>query len=245
MRDNLQDMIQYTHGLGIIDLVKVTGTAQETQISAIADDKSVVVNGVTKAPVADFVGTFGMPNLTKLKTILGFDVYKEDKGASITMTRQQKDGENIPTSIHFATPAGDFVNDYRLMSKAIIDEKVRNVTFKGANWDVEFEPTVAGIMRLKMQAQANAEELNFTAKTENGDLKMFFGDPSTHSGNFVFQPGVSGNLTRNWMWPVKVFLSIMDLPGDKTVRISDQGAAEITVDSGFTVYQYLLPAQAK
>ena len=100
-------------------------------------------------------------------------------------------------------------------------------------------------MRLKMQAQANAEELNFTAKTENGDLKIFFGDPSTHSGNFVFQPGVSGTLTRSWMWPVKVFLSIMDLPGDKTVRISDQGAAEITVDSGYSVYQYLLPAQAK
>ena len=47
MRDNLQDLIQYTHGLGIIDLVKVAGTDQETQISAIADDKSVVVNGVT------------------------------------------------------------------------------------------------------------------------------------------------------------------------------------------------------
>jgi len=245
MRDNLQDLIQYTHGLGIIDLVKVSGDGQSTEISAIADDKSVVVNGTTKTPVADFVGTFGMPNLTKLKTILGFDVYKEDKGASITMTRQQKDGEDIPSAIHFATSSGDFVNDYRLMSKAIIEEKVRNVTFKGANWDVEFEPTVAGIMRLKMQAQANAEELNFTAKTENGDLKMFFGDPSTHSGNFVFHAGVSGNLTRNWMWPVKVFLSIMDLPGDKTVRISDQGAAEITVDSGFTVYQYLLPAQAK
>jgi len=40
-------------------------------------------------------------------------------------------------------------------------------------------------------------------------------------------------------------LSIMDLPGDKTVRISDQGAAEITVDSGIAVYQYLLPAQSK
>jgi len=37
----------------------------------------------------------------------------------------------------------------------------------------------------------------------------------------------------------------MDLPGDKTVRISDQGAAEVTVDSGLAVYRYLLPAQAK
>jgi hypothetical protein len=47
------------------------------------------------------------------------------------------------------------------------------------------------------------------------------------------------------MWPVKVFQSIMDLPGDKTVRISDAGAAEIVVDSGLATYRYLLPAQAK
>jgi hypothetical protein len=47
------------------------------------------------------------------------------------------------------------------------------------------------------------------------------------------------------MWPVKVFMSIMDLPGDKIVKISDQGACEITVNSGLAVYQYLLPAQAK
>ena len=181
---------------------------------------------------------------TKLKTILGFDVYNDDS-AEISMTKANKDGNEVPSAIHFATVQGDFINDYRLMSQAIIEEKVRNVTFKGATWDVEFEPTIAGIMRLKMQASANSEELNFTTKTEDGDLKIFFGDPSTHSGNFVFQPTVTGELTRSWMWPVKVFLSIMDLPGDKTVRISDQGAAQITVDSGYTVYEYLLPAQAK
>ena len=243
MKDNLLDLIGYTHGLGIIDLVKIVGTAEESQIHAIAEDKSVIVSGVTKTPVADFIGTFGMPNLGKLKTILSFDVY--DDSADVSMTTSNKDGVDVPSAIHFATSAGDFINDYRLMSQAIIEEKVRNVTFKGAQWDVEFEPTIAGIMRLKMQANANAEELNFTTKTENGDLKIFFGDPSTHSGNFVFQPGVTGTLSRTWQWPVKVFLSIMDLPGDKTVRISDQGAAEITVDSGYTIYQYLLPAQAK
>jgi hypothetical protein len=37
----------------------------------------------------------------------------------------------------------------------------------------------------------------------------------------------------------------MDLPGDKTVKISDQGAAEITVDSGLAVYSYILPAMSK
>jgi hypothetical protein len=131
------------------------------------------------------------------------------------------------------------------MGKAIVEEKVKNVTFKGTEWNVTFEPSVAGIMRLKKQASANSEEKNFTVKTENGDLKILFGDPSTHSGNFVFQPQVSGTLSRAWMWPVKEFLAIMDLPGDKTVKISDKGAAEITVDSGLASYRYLLPAQSK
>jgi hypothetical protein len=243
MKDYLLDLIQHTNGLGVVELVKVDGTATETKISALAEDKSVIVFGTFNTPINDFVGTFGMPNLSKLKTILSFDDYGAD--ATINVNRENKDGVDVPASIHFATNTGDFVNDYRLMAKNVVEDKVQAVTFKGAAWNVEFEPTVAGIMRLKKQASANSEELNFKTKTENGDLKIYFGDPSTHSGNFVFQPGITGNLTRPWQWPVKVFLAIMDLPGDKIVRISDAGAAEITVDSGIATWQYLLPAQSK
>jgi len=240
MKDNLQDLIQYVHGLGVIELIKVSGTDKQTVVSAIAEDKSVVVEGTFKTPSADFIGTFGMPNLAKLKTILGFDDYDEHAKISVT-----KNKDDVPVSVHFETKAGDFINDYRLMAKAIVEEKVKDVKFKGAAWNVEFEPTVAGIMRLKKQASANSEENNFTTKTDKGDLKVYFGDASTHSGNFVFQPDVEGTLSRAWAWPVKVFLAIMDLPGTKTVRISDQGAAEITVDSGLATYRYLLPAQSK
>jgi len=243
MKDNLQDLIQHTHGLGNIDLIKVTGTDTETNVNAIAEDKSVIVSGTLKNPNSEFIGVFGMPNLGKLKTILGFDDY--DENAKINIDRVNKDGVSTPSTIHFETKAGDFVNDYRLMSKAIVEEKVKHVTFKGTTWNVEFEPTVAGIMRLKKQASANSEEQHFTFTTVSGDLKVNFGDPSTHSGNFVFQAGISGSLNKTWNWPVKVFLSILDLPGDKMVRISDAGAAEITVDSGLAVYRYLLPAQAK
>jgi len=243
MKDNLQDLIQHTYGLGVVELIKVVGTANDTQICAIADDKSVIVTGTFKNPMPEFIGTFGMPNLAKLKTILGFDEY--DEHAKINVTTANKDGVDVPVAIHFETKTGDFVNDYRLMSKNIIEEKVKEFKFKGAAWNVEFEPSVAGIMRLKKQASANSEENNFTTKTDNGDLKIYFGDPSTHSGNFVFHAGVTGTLGRAWMWPVKVFISIMDLPGDKTVRISDQGATEIVVDSGLATYRYLLPAQAK
>ena len=244
MKDNLLDLIQYTQGLGVVELVKVEGTAQETKIAALAEDKSVVVFGTFNTPLSDFEGVFGMPNLSKLKTILSFDDY--DDNAKISTTREDRDGEkNVPTGIHFETATGDFVNDYRLMSKNLVLDKVQVVTFKGANWNVEFSPTNAGILRLKKQAQANSEEVNFAVKTDKGDLKIFFGDPSTHSGNFVFQSGITGNLTRAWHWPVKVFLAIMDLPGEKTLRISDQGAAEVTVDSGLATYRYLLPAQSK
>jgi hypothetical protein len=243
MKDNLKDLIEHTYGLGNIDLIKITGTDKETQINAIADDKSVIVSGTFKAPIADFIGTFGMPNLGKLKTIIGFEEY--DNESKINVTTQTNGGVTSPSAIHFETKGGDFINDYRLMSKTIVEEKVKSVTFKGAAWGVEFDPTVAGILRLKKQSQANSEEKNFTIKTENGDLKIYFGDPSTHSGNFVFHTGVTGALNKTWMWPVKEFLSIMDLVGDKTVRISDAGAAEVTVDSGTATYRYLLPAQAK
>lgn len=243
MKDYLLDLIQHTHGLGVIDLVKITGTKKTTEVAAIAEDKSVIVFGAFNTALPDFEGIFGMPNLGKLKTILGFEEY--DEKAVISVSRIEKDGEQVPSAIHFETGNSDFINDYRLMIKALVEEKVKNVTFKGSTWDVEFEPTIAGIMRLKKQASANNEENTFVTKTDNNDLKVFFGDHSTHSGNFVFHSGVKGTLSKQWRWPVKVFLSILDLPGDKTVRISDKGAAEITVNSGLANYRYLLPAQSK
>lgn len=243
MKDTLKDIIEHTAALGFIDLIKVTGTDKETNVSAIAEDRSVIVMGTFKNPNAEFIGTFGMPNLGKLRTILGFDDYDAD--SKITVTRVNKDGVDTPTAIHFETKNTDFVNDYRLMAKTIIEEKVKNVTFKGSGWNIEFQPSVASILRLKKQAQANSEEQNFTVKVENGDLKIYFGDPSTHSGNFIFEHSVSGSLSKQWAWPVQQVLSILGLPGDKTFKISDQGAAEITVDSGLAVYRYLLPAQSK
>jgi len=84
MKDNLQDLIQYTHGLGVIDLIKVVGTDKQTVITAVAEDKSVVVEGTLKSPLADFIGIFGMPNLAKLKTILGFDDYDDNAKINVT-----------------------------------------------------------------------------------------------------------------------------------------------------------------
>jgi hypothetical protein len=240
MIDILRDIIDHTHGLGTIDLVKITGDDQTTTISALAEDRSVVIEGVFVNPVSEFIGTFGMPNLSKLKILINIPEYREE--ATLTITRNSG-GE--PAGIDFANRTGDFRNNYRFMTSAVVAEKLKTVKFKGVNWNIEFTPSVAAIQRLKMQASANAEETTFVAKTEDGNLKFYFGDHSSHAGNFVFESGVGGTLKRQWAWPVKTVISILDLVGDKTFRISDEGAAQITVDSGVAVYNFILPAQSK
>jgi hypothetical protein len=240
MRDHLKDLVSHTFDLGCIDLVKITGTDKETNISGLAEDRSVVVEGKFANPVADFIGTFGMPNLSKLKILLNLEAYKDDATLAINRT-----ATGAPDQLNFENKTGDFKNSYRFMASEIVNEKLKTVKFKGANWGIEFEPTAAAIQRLKMQAAANAEEVNFQAKTENGDLKFYFGDHSTHAGNFVFQTDVDGTLKRAWSWPIKTVISILDLYGDKVMKISDDGAAQITVDSGLAVYNFILPAQSK
>jgi len=243
MRDHLLDLVEHTFDLGCIDLVKISGTDTATVIDALAEDKSVVVSGEFSAPVADFIGTFGMPNLSKLKILLNISEYRED--AEITVRRQERNGEQVPVGLHFKNKSGDFKNDYRFMTAEVVAEQLKTVKFRGVNWDIQFEPSVASIQKLKMQSSANAEEDNFKVRVENGNLNFYFGDHSTHAGEFVFQTGVTGALTHQWAWPVQRIISILNLPGDKTMSISNEGAAEIVVNSGIARYQYLLPAQSK
>ena len=61
----------------------------------------------------------------------------------------------------------------------------------------------------------------------------------------MFQAGVTGKLKQTWAWPVSQVQSILNLSGDCTMRISDAGALQITVNSGLAEYNYILPAQAK
>ena len=70
MKDYLQDIVQHTHGLGFIDLVKIEGTDSETKLEGLAEDRSVIVKSTFKNPVAEFMGTFGMPNQINLILLL-------------------------------------------------------------------------------------------------------------------------------------------------------------------------------
>jgi hypothetical protein len=124
----------------------------------MADDRSVILSGAIHTPVAEFSGTFGMPNLEKLALHLKNPEYQKD--AKLDVVTADRNGEVIPTHIHFENAAGDFQNDYRFMNKAIIEEKLKTVKFKGAAWNVTFQPSMASIARMKLMSAAHSEEPN-------------------------------------------------------------------------------------
>ena len=243
MKDILQDVVAHTHALGFLSLVKVTSENDTTTIESMAEDRSVILSSETHASVPEYTGTFGMPNLDKLALHLKNPEYQKD--AKIAVVEAERNGETIPTHIHFENTGGDFENDYRFMNKQIIEEKLKSVKFKGAAWNVTFQPSMASIQRMKLQAAAHSEEPTFNVKTDNGNLVFSFGDASTHAGNFVFQHGVEGILAHTWSWPVAQVQAILNLDGEVTMSISDQGAMQISVDSGLAKFDYILPAQSK
>lgn len=244
MKDQLTDIVKNLGSLGVIDLIKVTGTDSETTIDGMATDKTVVIKGKFKTPVDQFSGVFGLSNLANLKTILDIPEYKED--AEITILTADRDGEKTPTGLRFKNKAGDFQNEYRFMVADVVNDKLKNVKFKGAGWNVTVNPTAQNIQRMKFQSAANNNETTFIAKTDgSGNLVFYFGDSSNSAGNFVFTGGVTGSLTKSWAWPVGIFNSILSLAGDKTVMFSDAGASQITLDTGIAVYDFIIPAQQR
>jgi hypothetical protein len=244
MKDILQDIVQHTHNLGFLNIVKITGDDKKTAIDSMADDRSVIMQAETANPHPDMLGVFGMPQLNKLKYHLDCPEYKED--ATIEVVKGQRNGEEIPVGLHFENKAGDFKNDYRFMNTEIINEKLKTIKFKGVKWDVEVSPTLQSVQRFNFQASANNEHTTFLAKTESGNLKFIFGDQSTHGGEFIFATNVTGNLNKAWTWPVSSVLSILKIADANNAKIgfSNEGAMQITLDSGLATYKYIIPANA-
>ncbi len=243
IKDVLQDIVAHTHSLGLFPLIKISGDGTVSTVDAMAEDRSVILSAKIHATVAEFDSTFGMPNLDKLSLHLKNPEYQTD--AKIEVVKAERNGAVVPVGLHFENAAKDFKNDYRFMAKEIVDEKLKSVKFKGASWDVSFTPSVASIGRLKLQAAANSDETVFQVRTEDSNLIFSFGDANSHAGSFVFQPNITGKLKHTWAWPVSQVQSILNLAGDITVKIADQGAMQITVDSGLAEYNYILPAQSK
>ncbi len=242
MKDILQDIVSHTFSLGFLNIVKITGTEEKTQFDSMADDRTVIMYAETANPYPDMVGVFGMPQMNKLKYLLDCPEYKD--GAKIEVVKGDRNGEIIPIGLHFENSTKDFKNDYRFMNTDVINEKLKTVKFKGVRWDVEVQPSLSSVQRFAFQAAANSEHATFLAKTDSGNLKFVFGDAASHGGEFIFAQGVTGNLNKSWSWPVTQVLSILKAADVNNCKmsLSNEGALQITLDSGLATYKYIIPA---
>ena len=244
MQDLLKDIVAHTNKLGFLNIVKITGEADKTLIDSMAEDRAVIMYAETTTPYPQLIGTFGMPQLEKLRYLVEGKEYQED--AKIDLVTSNRNGADIPVGLHFENKDGDFKNDYRFMNSDIINEKLKTVKFRGVSWHVEVEPTVNAVQRFQFQAGANTEHTTFLAKTDGDKLLFTFGDQSSHAGEFVFATGITGKLTKAWTWPVNPVLAILKIADANNAKISfsNEVAMQITLDSGIATYKYIIPAQA-
>jgi hypothetical protein len=243
MQNLLKDIVSHTNKLGFLNIVKITGTEDKTLIDSMADDRTVVMYAETATPYPQLIGTFGMPQLEKLRYLIEGKEYQEN--AKIELLIAPYNGEDMPVGLHFENNDGDFKNDYRFMNQSIIEEKLKTVKFRGVTWNVTLSPTVSAIQRFQFQAGANTEHEAFLAKTDGDKLIFTFGDVATHAGEFVFATGVTGKITKAWTYPINSVLSILKIADANNTKMSfsDSGALRLELDSGIATYEYIVPAK--
>lgn len=243
-RDIVQDIVKHTAGLGFITSVKVTGTDESTTLDAMDADRTVILQAKLHNTVDEFKGEFGLGNLGFLAGVTALGNYQTDD-ATVDVVARDRNGVSSPDHLMFKDADGN-TDQYRFMSKEIIEQTLQTVKFKGVEWDVTLEPTKAKVNELTQVAGIyGGIEPNFTVKTEGGDLIVTVGAADgSFTGKRTFANNVSGEITEGYAWPLAQVLAILKLgmSGTCVMQISKKGALMISVDSGIGKYDYILPA---
>lgn len=242
IQDILRDVIKYVHGVGVFPAVKVDQTANGVTLSSTNAEKTVVMTATSALKFSDAETTFGLGQLDLLQRLLDCPEYEENVSIGLG-----QEGDKLDR-IEFANAAGDFTNNYRLMSKALVETLVPPTKFVGAKWAVEFAPPLASVQRFNLQASTNPGETSFVIKTVKNNLEVSFGTPATHSGRFVFANGITGKTMGDLPFSVPVFQKVLNLSAhaqSATLKMADRGLMCMTLNSGLVEYNYYLIGLSK
>ena len=243
-RDIVQDIVKHTAGLGFITSVKVTGTDESTTLDAMDADRTVILQAKLHNTVEEFNGEFGLGNLGFLAGVTALSNYQAED-STVEVIARDRNGVSSPDHLMFRDVEGN-TDQYRFMSKEIIEQTLQTVKFKGVEWDVTLEPTKAKVNELQQVAGIyGGIEPNFTVKTEGSDLIVTVGAADgSFTGKRTFAQNVNGEITEGYAWPLAQVLAILKLgmSGTCVMQISKKGALMISVDSGIGKYDYILPA---
>ena len=207
-------------------------------------DRTVILQAKLHNTVEEFNGEFGLGNLGFLAGVTALGNYQTDD-ATVDVVARDRNGVSSPDHLMFKDADGN-TDQYRFMSKEIIEQTLQTVKFKGVEWDVTLEPTKAKVNELQQVAGIyGGIEPNFTVKTEGTDLIVTVGAADgSFTGKRTFAQNVNGEITEGYAWPLAQVLAILKLgmSGTCVMQISKKGALMISVDSGIGKYDYILPA---
>jgi len=238
--DAFKDIIKHTSSLGIIEMVKLMGTAATTKLETKDIDNTVIIYGEMYQPISGVDTTLGLSRLAVLKGYIG--MHEE---STVTISTETRAGVTVPTEIVFDNGDG-FVSNYRFMSESMINEQIKVPPFKGATWDVVTVPSKAAISMLNDNfGVLGTFEKRFIVSVDKGTLKFSIGTGPTDRTTVPFAKNVTGTLKHQWSYPLAQVLSILKLTDNassSTMSFSDQGALKIDIDSGIGKYSYIVPA---
>jgi hypothetical protein len=249
MIDYIKDIIKHCGPFDPLSICKITGTPDSTELLAVDEETTVVIRGKFHQPLNDFIGVFGLLELSRLNTLMNIPEYSE--GANITIRKQMRNGEEHLEGLDFENSAGDFNNFHRFVSRAVVENKTRDFKDRPTPApSMVFEPSVQSIQRLKFQAQAYSGDGLISVQSVRDELKFRFGDGSSHEGSYTFHKFTDpkAKLGHIYMWEVATLQAVLNLPGDKEISIievSPMALMVVKVDSGLGVYEYKFPSHSK
>jgi hypothetical protein len=244
IKDTLKDVLRHTHGLGFFEMVKISGTTDETLVETVNTDKTVIMKATLANPVPDFVNaTVGLSRMGVLQGYIQYPDF-DDEAATVHIVTQDRNGEKTPSEVEFVAVNGTTAH-YRFMLADVVNQQLKDIKFKGSEYDVSFTPSVKNLKDLAyFNGVLSTYEANFIPKTEKGLLYFYIGDNSGDRSRILIAEGVKGDIKHEQSWPLDVVLKILRL-GDASkvvVSINSRGLLQIVVNSGLGEYTFYLPA---
>lgn len=245
IKDTLKDVIKHTHSLGIFEMVKITGTLTETSVETVDADKTVIFKGRTVKPVPDFVdNTVGLSRMSVLDGYLKFPGF-DDADATVKVVSQERNGATVPTEVSFVAADGTDAT-YRFMLADVVNAQLKNIAFKGAEWDIDIVPTQKNLKDLAyFNSVLGQFESTFSPRTQGGKLYFHIGDGGGDRTKILVNEAPGGEIVHEFRWPLDIVLKILRLSESSNLVMSfnAKGLLQIVVHSGVGEYTYLLPAK--
>jgi hypothetical protein len=121
IKNILKDVLKHTHGLGIFEMVKITGDLEKTEIQTVDPEKTVIFKGKTVNPVPEFAdATLGLSRMGVLQGYLQYPGF-DSEDATVEVVKQDRNGEEVPVEVAFKSTDGNDAN-YRFMLADVVNQ---------------------------------------------------------------------------------------------------------------------------